>query len=148
MPCQSLLSPRCTCENFRTEKGVETIPYNPDPLWNSSTKNSEPRSPPAPRLAGGPIPGPGRLSFYVEALRPGDVDGAADLGEGAVGIGAKGGDRRDADHDDQGQHDRVLDSRRAVFTLQEFNRELSELTHEPHPFERTRNWKQSRPVTW
>src|SRR5258708_37413714 len=119
MPCQSLLSPKCTCVNSRTEKGVETFPYNPDPLWNSSTKNSEPRSPPAPRLAGGPIPGPGRLSLYIEALRPGDVNGAADLGEGAVSIGAKGGDRRDADHDDQGQHQKRLEYRQAVVPVQD-----------------------------
>ena len=42
-------------------------------------------------------------------------------GEGAVGVGAEGGDGGDADHDDQGQHDGVLDRRRAVFLLQELH---------------------------
>src|SRR5258708_4021267 len=53
-----------------------------------------------------------------KSLGTGDVDSAADLGEGAVGIGAKGGDRRDAKHDDQGQHDSSLDRRWPVFTFQ------------------------------
>src|SRR5262249_53306153 len=49
----------------------------------------------------------------------GEVDGAADLVEGAVGAGAEHADGGDADHDDQSQHDRVLDRRRAVFVFQE-----------------------------
>ena len=44
------------------------------------------------------------LERLSKTLRPGDVDGAADLGEGAVGIGAKGGDRRDADHERRGRN--------------------------------------------
>src|SRR5262245_22890849 len=47
------------------------------------------------------------------------TDRVADGGEGLVGVGAQGGDGRDAHDDDQGQHDRVLDGRRAIFTLQE-----------------------------
>src|SRR5262249_3952623 len=45
--------------------------------------------------------------------------------EGAVGVGADRGDGRDADHDDQRQHDSVLDRRRAVFRLQELNHVLN-----------------------
>ena len=36
--------------------------------------------------------------------------------EGAVGIGAEGGDRRDAHHDNQGEHHRVL-HRRGTFLV-------------------------------
>src|SRR5262249_39299814 len=38
-------------------------------------------------------------------------------------------DGRDAHHDDQGQHDRVLDRRRAVFPLEEIHQSLSDLPH-------------------
>ena len=41
-----------------------------------------------------------------------------------VGVAAQGRDGGDAHHDDQGQHDRVLDGRRAVFTLQEVHDRL------------------------
>src|SRR5262245_58506665 len=71
---------------------------------------------------------PGRASAARGSLAA-DVDGAADLGEGAVGVGAEHRDRGDAHHDDQGQHHGVLDRRRAVFVLQEIDRELTELTH-------------------
>src|SRR5437763_10897753 len=74
------------------------------------------------------------VSKRGDALRTRDVDGAADTRESAVGIGAERRDRRDAHHDDQGQHDRVLDGRRTVFTLQKLDCELSQLTHEPNPF--------------
>src|SRR5205814_8585517 len=42
--------------------------------------------------------------------------------------------RSDAHHDDQGQHHGVFNRRRAVFTLQEIDRELSEPTHVLFPF--------------
>src|SRR5258708_17727345 len=56
-------------------------------------------------------------------------DGGTDGGEGVVGVLAEGGDGADADHDDQGQHDRVLDRRRAVFALQETHDRLLQATH-------------------
>src|SRR5207245_2410068 len=59
----------------------------------------------------------------------GRVDLVADVVERVAGVGAEGADRRDADHDDQGQHDRVLDRRRAVVTLQEVHHRILELTH-------------------
>src|SRR5262249_38980407 len=62
------------------------------------------------------------------------IERVAGLGEGGVGVGAQRGDGGDADHDDQGQHDRVLDRRRAVLTLQELDRELSEPAHLLCPF--------------
>src|SRR5262249_42278400 len=43
--------------------------------------------------------------------------------------GAEGGDGGDADHDDQGQHDRVLDRRRAVLVPQKAGEVLGQLTH-------------------
>src|SRR5947209_5085923 len=48
----------------------------------------------------------------------GRVDLVADVAEGVAGIGAQRADGRDADDDDQGQHDRVLNCRRAVFGSQ------------------------------
>src|SRR5690349_3281145 len=47
------------------------------------------------------------------ALRAGLADLGGDVGEGAVGVAAQGGDGRDAHHHDQGQHHRVLDGGRA-----------------------------------
>src|SRR5262245_24590210 len=49
--------------------------------------------------------------------------------EGAVGVGADRGDGRDAHHDDQGQHDGVLDRRRAIFLLEELNEALGNSAH-------------------
>src|SRR5687768_7767484 len=55
--------------------------------------------------------------------------GVLDGGEGRVGVVAQSRDRADADHDDQGEHDRVLDGGRAVFGLEELDDVLRELTH-------------------
>src|SRR5437899_2182584 len=63
------------------------------------------------------------------ATSRGGADRRADGGERRVGVLTQGGNGADADHDDQGQHDRVLDGRRAVFTLQELNHEVAKLTH-------------------
>ena len=49
------------------------------------------------------------------------ADGVADTGEGGVGVLPDGGDGADAHHDNQGEHDGVLDCGRAVFTRQEFD---------------------------
>src|SRR5215831_2540534 len=76
---------------------------------------------------------PGR-SDAARVSAAGAADGVADLGEGVVGVAAQGRDGRDADDDDQGQHHRVLDRRRAVFRLQEADHRLSELTHRSDPF--------------
>src|SRR5579871_4586642 len=59
----------------------------------------------------------------------GRADLLADGGEGAVGVLAQRGDRGEADHDDQSQHDRVLDGRWAIFTLNEIHNRFGELTH-------------------
>ena len=45
-----------------------------------------------------------------------------DDAEGVIGVRAKRGNRGNADHDDQGQHHRVFDRRRAIFLLQEPDR--------------------------
>src|SRR5437016_1403363 len=74
----------------------------------------------------------------------GGADGVADGGEGLVGVGAQGRDSRDAHDDDQGQHDRVLNGRRAVFTLQETDDLFSELTHVRIPF--NQDLLESRPA--
>src|SRR5436305_13912510 len=55
-----------------------------------------------------------------------------DVAEGVGGVGAQGADGGDADHDDQGQHDRVLDRRRAVLGPQEAF-DLGEPLHEHFP---------------
>src|SRR5215212_4808420 len=62
--------------------------------------------------------------------------GGADAGERVAGLGAEGGDGADADDDDEGQHDRVLDGGRAVFGLDELHDALGELTHETTPVKR------------
>src|SRR4051812_26526222 len=49
------------------------------------------------------------------------TDTAVDGVEGAVGSGAEGGDGGNAHHDDEGQHDRVLDRGRAVVALQKLH---------------------------
>jgi hypothetical protein len=63
--------------------------------------------------------------------------GATDLGahgrERRVGVLAEGRDRREADHDDEGQHDRILNRGRAVFTLKEIDHCFGELTHDVSP---------------
>src|SRR5437763_6339731 len=52
-----------------------------------------------------------RSGSAEERVAPGSGAGAADLGgdvgKGAVGVAAQGGDGRDAHHNDQGQHHRV-----------------------------------------
>src|SRR4051794_3033758 len=60
----------------------------------------------------------------------GRADLAADRAERAVGVLAEGGDGGEAHHDDQGQHDRVFDRRRAVFTLDEIDNRFRQVTHE------------------
>src|SRR2546423_842580 len=66
--------------------------------------------------------------FANSARRGGEL--LAYRGKGRVGVLAEGRDGREADHDDQGQHDGVLDSRRAVFTLDELDDSLGEPTHD------------------
>src|SRR5689334_3183318 len=61
-------------------------------------------------LAGSPLPRGSRADL---------ADPGAGVGEAVVGVGAQGGDQRDAHHQDQGQHDGVLDRRRPVLALQE-----------------------------
>src|SRR3954464_13990502 len=70
----------------------------------------------------------GKLGSRVRSAG-GRGDLVAHVVEGVAGVGAQRADRRDADDDDQGQHDRVLDSRRAVFTLQEIHHRVLELAH-------------------
>src|SRR6516162_7189076 len=62
---------------------------------------------------------PGGLRRATWFWKPSAADGGADVGEGVVGGGAQVGDGDDAHHDDQGQHHRVLHSRRAVFVPHE-----------------------------
>src|SRR6516162_2419302 len=49
--------------------------------------------------------------------------------ERGVGVLPQSRDGADAHHDDQGEHDRVLDRGRAVFGLQELDDVLRKLTH-------------------
>src|SRR5579872_3160799 len=64
----------------------------------------------------------------------GVADVRCDVAVGVVGVAAQRGDRRDADDDDEGQHDRVLDGGRAVFVLQKTDQVLTELTHGRFPW--------------
>src|SRR5438132_13341695 len=70
----------------------------------------------------------------LDASSRGGADRGADRGKRRVGVLTESGNGADANHDDQGQHDRVLDGRRAVFTLQELNHEVAKLTHGSSPF--------------
>jgi hypothetical protein len=54
--------------------------------------------------------------------------------EGPIGVLAEGGDRREADHDDQGQHDRIFNCRRTVFVFQETVGGFAQDTHTMSPF--------------
>src|SRR5947209_5380357 len=62
--------------------------------------------------------------------------GVLDGRERGVGVLAQGRDGADAHHDDQGEHDRVLDGGRAVFGLDELDQVLRELTHDNSPVTR------------
>src|SRR4051812_32403292 len=59
--------------------------------------------------------------------------GAVHGGERLAGALAQGRDGRDADDDDEGEHDRVLDRGRAVLGLDELHNVLGELTHDESP---------------
>src|SRR3989442_4899619 len=63
-----------------------------------------------------------------EALAAG-VNGAANRGEGRVGIAAQRGNGADAYHNNQSKHHGVLDGCRAVFTLEEIDGKFYEFTH-------------------
>src|SRR5206468_6479074 len=75
------------------------------------------------------VPGAAREAASGRSNSRRAADSVADRGEGLVGVGAEGGDGGDADHDDQGQHDRVLDRRRAIFLLQEADELLAKTAH-------------------
>src|SRR6516164_6034114 len=82
----------------------------------------------APRLAKWAVGGT-RAGRSDARSRAGLADLGGDVAEGVVGVGAQGRDGRDADHDDQGEHDGVLDRGRAALVLQEAHHALTELPH-------------------
>src|SRR5438094_9923814 len=55
---------------------------------------------------------------WKQTLRAGGADGRAHVAKRRVGACAQRRDRYQANHDDQGQHDSVLNRRRAFFLLQ------------------------------
>ena len=73
------------------------------------------------------------MSMRVEETLAGSsasrLDGGADEGEGAVGVRPEAGDGRDANDDDQGEHDRILDRCRAVFLLEKLDQALRDGAH-------------------
>src|SRR5580704_12339303 len=79
--------------------------------------------------AGGPPRLPGRAAASWTRSATGRQRGV-DVVERRVGALAEGGDRPDADDDNEGEHDGVLDGRRAVLGLHELDDGLGELTHE------------------
>src|SRR5439155_9244406 len=81
----------------------------------------------------GPI-GPSRPCFRASLAR--GADAVADAGERLVRVRAQGGDRRDAHHDNKGQHNGVLNCRRAVFLREEVLHAIHKLTHYWGPFEK------------
>jgi len=58
----------------------------------------------------------------------------ANRGEGRFGVLAHGCNRREADHDDQGQHHRILHGCRAIFRLEKSDDSLITLSHTPLSF--------------
>src|SRR5262249_14135854 len=83
--------------------------------------------------ANGVLPAPGGSAGgtprSARASAPGGADAVADGLEGGVGVVAEGAGGSQADHDDQGQHDGILDRGRAVFLLQELHDGQCEFTH-------------------
>src|SRR5262249_37383134 len=114
--------------------GNETVKTRVPEGLNLRVRSPATRALPSPQVGAGRVGEPGNPK--VTALRASRAaDGSADAGEGLVGVGAQRGDGRDAHHDDEGQHARVFNGRRAVFTLQKIHQGLSELTHESLSFE-------------
>src|SRR5438105_4433312 len=72
-----------------------------------------------------------RAKRWLSAARR--ADALAGVAEGVVGVGAQARDGGDAQHDNEGKHDGVLDRGRAVFVLQETDQVLRELLHVPNP---------------
>src|SRR4051812_46491552 len=72
-------------------------------------------------LLSGPCLGWSRGLLSTAASRTGVAGGGVqrDVAERVAGIGAQRADGRDADDDDQRQHDRVLDGGRTIFRSQE-----------------------------
>src|SRR5437667_94060 len=68
-------------------------------------------------------------SSYKLVLAADRAEVRGDVAEGVVGIAAQSRDRRDADHDDQGEHDRVLDDRWSVVIPQKPTRLFVEPVH-------------------
>ncbi len=62
--------------------------------------------------------------------RSGGGDRAAHRAERRVGVGAERSNGADADHDNEGQHDRVLDGAGTIFMLEKLNEESTETSHE------------------
>jgi len=110
--------PQPTREKERTQEGITAPPVAA--ARHEHTKAGRRQGPP---VSPDPIP-----------LRSGAIDGVANGGKRGVGIGAQRRDGRDAHHDDEGQHDGVLDSRGTIFTPQEIDRPLPKRAHETCPF--------------
>jgi hypothetical protein len=72
---------------------------------------------------------PQSLFWAGELLPPRLRQGIRHCVELGVGVGADGLNRRQADHDDQRQHDRVLDGGRTIFGTQKTFDAVGEILH-------------------
>ena len=69
---------------------------------------------------------PGHLVYALDSSLAGAADGVANGRERGVRILTEGGDRGDANHDDQGQHHGVFNRGRTIFTLEEIDNRRNE----------------------
>jgi len=67
-------------------------------------------------------------------LRRGDGSVQSTVRKHFVGVGAQGGDRRDAHHDNESEHHGIFNRGRAVFSCQKRAYRLIQAVHEPSPF--------------
>src|SRR6185437_7311432 len=89
------------------------------------------------KATGGRIPHPVDCILHrMGCLRATTTDSSVqrDIAEGIVGIAAQGRDSRDADHNNEGQHDGVLDRGWAIFLAQEAYSPGDPLVHNLSPF--------------
>src|SRR6266511_1373196 len=68
--------------------------------------------------------------------------------KGVAGVGTERTDRRDAHDDNQSQHHRVLDRRRAVFLFEEVSRSGDPLLHTHLPFLTPHRAREGRGSAW
>src|SRR5262245_8117323 len=110
----------CSCASRGTWRSAKGL-WLPSPRRGEGRKEKTPATTKSAGVIASRFRPPGLHPPRISALATGAADDAADGGKGLIGVGAQGRDGRDAHHDDQGQHDGVLDRGRAVFRLEEID---------------------------